>query len=81
MIKAILIVASLNGGGDYVAKMPDMQTCLDVRMLITEQNSTLKTLCIPREDDIVKLKTLFNEFTSMVREMKEIETDHEDINK
>mgnify|MGYP003387753200 FL=1 len=81
MIKAILIVASLNGGGDYVAKMPDMQTCLDVRMLITEQNSTLKTLCIPREDDTVNLKTLFNEFTSMVREMKEIETDHEDINK
>jgi hypothetical protein len=81
MIKAILIIASLNGGGDYVAKMPDMQTCLDVRMLITEQNSTLKTLCIPREDDTVNLKTLFNEFTSMVREMKEIETDHEDINK
>ena len=81
MIKAILIIASLNGGGDYVAKMPDMQTCLDVRMLITEQNSTLKTLCIPREDDIANLKTLFNEFTSMVREMKEIETDHEDINK
>jgi|TARA_R110000744_G_scaffold97725_2_gene188862 hypothetical protein len=81
MIKAILIVASLNGGGDYVAKMPDMQTCLDVRMLITEQDSTLKTLCIPREDDTVNLKTLFNEFTSMVREMKEIETDHEDINK
>lgn len=81
MIKAILIIASLNGGGDYVAKMPDMQTCLDVRMLITEQDSTLKTLCIPREDDTVNLKTLFNEFTSMVREMKEIETDHEDINK
>ena len=81
MIKAILIVASLNGGGDYVAKMPDMQTCLDVRMLITEQDSTLKTLCIPREDYTVNLKTLFNEFTSMVREMKEIETDHEDINK
>ena len=74
MIKALLIVASLNGGGDYRVEMPTMESCLDMRSSITKQDSTLKTLCIPKEDDSDKFKAFLSMFTEMVREMKEMES-------
>ena len=75
MIKALLIVASLNGGGDYRVEMPTMESCLDMRSSITKQDRTLKTLCIPKEDDSDKFKAFLSMFTEMVREMKEMESD------
>jgi hypothetical protein len=74
MIKALLIVVSLNGGGDYRVEMPTMESCLDMRSSITKQDNTLKTLCIPKEDDSDKFKAFLSMFTEMVREMKEMES-------
>jgi hypothetical protein len=70
VIKALLIVASLNGG-DYRVEMPTMESCLDMRSSITKQDNTLKTLCILKKDDSDKFKAFLSMFTEMVREMKE----------
>ena len=74
MIKALLIVASLNGVSDYKVEMPTMESCLDARASIMKQDRTLKTLCIPKENDTDKFKAFLSMFTGMVREMKEMES-------
>ena len=74
MIKAMLVITALSGGADYRVEMPSMDSCLDMRSSITKQDSTLKTLCIPKEDDSDKFKAFLSMFTEMVREMKEMES-------
>ena len=43
MIKAMLIIASLN----LNTVMPDMNTCLKARLDIMKQDNTIKALCVP----------------------------------
>ena len=62
MIKALLIVTVLAGGGDYTTEMPSMQSCLDARVAIAKQDPNVKTLCVPKGDDTAKMKELFKIF-------------------
>jgi len=74
MIKALLIVTALaGGGGDYTTEMPTMQACLDARTVIIKQDPNVKTLCIPKVDDTAKMKELFKIFMDIVYWMKEQE--------
>ena len=73
MIKALLIVTVLAGGGDYTTEMPFMQACLDARTVIVKQDPNVKTLCIPKADDTAKMKELFKIFMDIVYWMKEQE--------
>ena len=73
MIKALLIVTALAGGGDYTTEMPTMQACLDARATIVKQDPNVKTLCIPKADDTAKMKELFKIFMDIVYWMKEQE--------
>jgi len=54
--------------------MPTMESCLAARASIMKQDLTLKTLCIPKENDTDKFKAFLSMFTKMVREMKEMES-------
>jgi len=73
MIKALLIVTALAGGGDYTTEMPTMQACLDARAVIVKQDPNVKTLCIPKADETAKMKELFKIFMDIVYWMKEQE--------
>ena len=73
MLKAMLIVTALGGGSDYTAEMPSMKECLDARRSIAEQDATLKTLCIPKVDDVTKMKEFFNIFMDFIDQLKEQE--------
>ena len=73
MIKALLIVSALAGGGEYTTEMPSMQACLDARIAIVKQDSTLKTLCVPKGDDTAKIKEFFAIFMGMIDQIKEYE--------
>ena len=82
MIKALLIVTALAGGGDYTTEMPTMQACLDARTVIVKQDPNVKTLCIPKVDDTAKMKELFKIFMDIVYWMKEQEEysdDHQSL--
>ena len=65
MIKALLIVTALAGGGDYTTEMPSMQSCLDARVAIAKQDPNVKTLCVPKADDTAKMKELFKIFVDI----------------
>ena len=72
MIKAMLIVASLG----LNVEMPNMDSCLEARLAIENQDPTIKTLCVPKADDIDKFEEMFNIFLNMIdriEEFKEIE--------
>ena len=75
MIKALLIVAALAGGGDYTTEMPSMQSCLDARLDIMRQDPDLKTLCIPKGDETTKMKEFFKIFMDMIDRIREQEQD------
>ena len=79
MIKALLIITALGGDGNYlkdmddhillennpplVIDMPSMKACVEAKKSIAKQDSTIKTLCIPRVDeDDDKLKEYFDDF-------------------
>ena len=62
MLKAMLVVTALGGGGDYTAEMPSMKECLDARIVIAEQDASLKTLCVPMADDQAKVREFFEIF-------------------
>jgi hypothetical protein len=70
MLKAMLIVTALGGGGDYTAEMPSMKECLDARIGIAEQDATLKTLCVPMADDQAKVREFFEIFMEMIDKIK-----------
>ena len=80
MIKAMLVVTALGGGGDYTAEMPSMKACLDARITIAEQDSTVKTLCVPVADDTAKMQEFFMIFMDMIDQIREKEfNDRDDI--
>ena len=58
MIKAMLIVASLG----INTEMPDMDSCLKARAAISAQDSSIKSLCIPKTDEVSKMKEMFSIF-------------------
>ena len=72
MLKAMLIVTAL-GGGDYTTEMPSMKECLDARISIAEQDSNVKTLCVPKSDDSAKVQEILNSFLEMIKKMRKEE--------
>ena len=70
MLKAMLVVTALGGGGDYTAEMPSMKECLDARISIAEQDATLKTLCVPMADESAKMQEFFDLFMDMIDKIK-----------
>ncbi len=84
MIKALLIVSALAGGGEYRTEMPSMKACLDARIAITKQDKTIKTLCVPKGDETTKMKEFFGIFMGMVDqiiERQELERLHIEANR
>lgn len=69
MIKAMLIVASLG----INTEMPDMDSCLKARAAISAQDSSIKSLCIPKTDEVSKMKEMFSIFLNMIDTIKEYE--------
>jgi hypothetical protein len=80
MIKAMLIVTALGGGGDYTTEMPSMKECLDARISIMEQDSTVKTLCVPMADESVKMQEFFDLFMAMIDQIRAGEKENESSN-
>lgn len=69
LIKAMLIVASLG----INTEMPDMDSCLKARAAISAQDSSIKSLCIPKTDEVSKMKEMFSIFLNMIDQIKEYE--------
>ena len=70
MLKAMLVVTALGGGGDYTAEMPSMEECLDARIVIAEQDPNVKTLCVPMADETAKMQELFGIFMDMIDQIR-----------
>ena len=70
MLKAMLVVTALGGGGDYTAEMPSMEECLDARIVIAEQDPNVKTLCVPMADESAKIQEFFDIFMDMIDQIK-----------
>ena len=70
MLKAMLVVTALGGGGDYTAEMPSMEECLDARIAIAEQDATLKTLCVPMSNETETVQEILDSFLEMIKEMR-----------
>ena len=79
MLKAMLIVTALAGGGDYTAEMSSMKECLDARETIAKQDSNVKTLCVPMSDETAKMKEFFNIFLDMIDQIKMMENEHQQL--
>ena len=75
MIKALLIVSALGGGAEYTTEMPSMESCLNARTQIMEQDNSIKTLCLPSEDEREELEGFLMILLNMVDMMKEREND------
>ena len=74
MLKAILLVTALGGGGgDYSAEMPSMKECLDARTTISEQDPNVKTICVPKADESAKMQEFFMIFMDMIDQLREKE--------
>ena len=71
MLKALLIVTSLAGGHEHSVEMPTMVECLQARTLIAEQDSDVKTLCIPMENESQKMQEVFNLFLDMMEQLRQ----------
>ena len=50
-IKALLIIAALGGSGEYRVEMNTMDSCMKARDTIFNQESNIKTLCVPLETE------------------------------
>ena len=73
MIKALLIVTALSGGGQYTTEMPSMSECLKARDSIIAQDASIKTLCVPRVDKTVEVQKMFDIFLNIIDQLKEYE--------
>ena len=73
MIKALLIVTALAGGIDYTTEMPSMKSCLEARIVITKQDPTIKTLCVPKSDEKAEIKEFFGMFMDIIDQIREKE--------
>ena len=72
MIKAMLIVASMG----ISTEMPSMDSCLEARLAIASQDASIKSLCIPKEDETDKMERVLSIFMGIVTKMKELENDY-----
>ena len=79
MLKAILLVTALGGGGDYSAEMPSMKECLDARTTIAEQDPNVKTLCVPMADNTAKVQEFFYLFMDMIDQLREKELEEREL--
>ena len=77
MLKAMLVVTALGGGGDYTVDMPSMKDCLDARITIAEQDPNVKTLCVPKSNDSAKVQEILDSFLKMIEKIKEQEDQRE----
>ncbi len=73
MIKALLIITALGGGVQHTTEMPNMKSCLDARVTIMKQDPDAKVLCVPKEDDTLKIRNMFEIFMDLIDQMKEYE--------
>ena len=76
MIKALLIVTAMsNGGFDYKTEMPSMESCMAARTAVEQQNSEVKTLCVPYNKEAPEKKMLgvFNLFFDLIERVEKIE--------
>ena len=71
MIKALLIMTSLG----INTEMPDMDSCLKARTAIMKQDPAIKSLCVPKGDETAKMKTMIQEFFTMIVRLQEIQED------
>jgi len=69
MIKAMLIVASLG----LNVEMPNMDSCLEARLAIENQDPTIKTLCVPKANETDKVREMFDIFLNVIGRIKEYE--------
>ena len=70
MLKAILLVTALGGGGDYSAEMPSMKECLDARTTITKQDPNVKTLCVPMSNETETVQEILDSVMEMIKKMR-----------
>jgi hypothetical protein len=76
MIKALLIITSLG----INTEMPDMDSCLKARTAIMKQDATIKTLCVPKQDEMIKVGEMFDVFMNIVDTLKK-ESENEKRNR
>tara|TARA_B100000780_G_C21080071_1_gene434874 strand:+ start:18 stop:260 length:243 start_codon:yes stop_codon:yes gene_type:complete len=69
MIKAMLIVASMG----INTEMPSMTSCLEARLAIASQDASIKSLCVPKENETDKMKEMLGVFINMIKKIKELE--------
>ena len=69
MIKAMLIVASMG----INTEMPSMDSCLEARLAIASQDASIKSLCVPKENETDKMKEMLGVFINMIEKIKELE--------
>ena len=53
--------------------MPSMKVCLNARTTIAEQDSTVKTLCVPVADNTANVQEFFMIFMDMIDQIREKE--------
>ena len=73
MLKAMLVVTALGGGGDYTAEMPSMEECLDAIIVIAEQDPNVKTLCVPTSNETETVQEILDSFLEMIKKMRKEE--------
>ena len=54
-------------------EMPDMESCLEARLASTSQDASIKSLCIPKENETDKMKEMLGVFINMIKKIKELE--------
>ena len=70
----MLVVTALGGGGgDYTEEMPSMEECLDARIVIAEQDSNVKTLCVPMSNETETVQEILDSFLEMIKKMRKEE--------
>ena len=65
----MLIVASMG----INTEMPSMDSCLEARLAIASQDASIKSLCIPKENETDKMKEMLGVFINMIKKIKELE--------
>ena len=78
MLEATLLVIILSSGGDYTVEMPSMKECLDARTTISEQDPTVKTLCIPHWTPLIKYPQFMAMFMAMINQIKDGESNEKE---
>ena len=73
MLKAMLVVTALGGGGDYTTEMPSMKECLDARITIAEQDPNVKTLCVPMANETETMQEILDSVMEMIKKIRKEE--------